>query len=198
MEEIFELDISKGWVLHRGERIDPFDVVDALQGRNAKLYMHDLDCRQRYRPQLDLIQDMSYEIPIWYDGAFRFAEWIIDPLVSGAEMVALRMPYMKNVDEYRRVIDISDRALIDASSEHPDGITDYSGALRSSQNILRLSDLGFEFYIWPAEDLKLFSAWPAVHPKVWVRGNVSGEVPQGMAVMGILKSIDELFATDEQ
>jgi len=197
-QEVYELDISKGWVIHAGERIDPFDVIDALGGRKAVLYLHDMDCRSRYRPQLDLIQDMSPEVSIWYDGAFRYAEWIIDPLVSGAEMVVLNAAYMRNLDEYRKVMTLSGNVAVDAASEHEDRITDYARQFTGIDGILRLNNLGYEHFILPAEDIAhLDNASMAIPAKVWVRGEMRAMSNKNIVLMGNIKSIEELMVADE-
>ncbi|MEM3852456.1 MAG: hypothetical protein QXP70_05590 [Methanomassiliicoccales archaeon] len=194
---IYEMDISRGWVIHSGARIDPFDVVDASGGKST-LYLHDLDCIRRYRPQLDIIQDLATEVPVWYDGAFRYAEAVIDAIVSGAEAVTVSAAFMRDMSEFERLITLTPSAFIDLKSEHADGIDDLERKVLDRNGISRLVSLGFDTFIGSEKDVDFFEQLRQTKMlHLWLRdGGDGAAVPGSIGIAGRVMQIDELIENE--
>lgn len=85
-----------------GEFFDPFDVVDHLARDYALLYVVDLDGIERVDPQLDYLQELSRDMPLWVDAGVRYADQGIDIIVAGARRAVLSSAYLKGPKELRR------------------------------------------------------------------------------------------------
>jgi len=85
-----------------GEFFDPFDVVDHLSRDYSLLYVVDLDGIERIDPQLDYLQELSRDIPLWVDAGVRTADQAIDILVAGARRAVLSSAYLRGPKELRR------------------------------------------------------------------------------------------------
>ena len=203
LETIYEFDVSGGRVVYGGQKLDPFDIVDALHGSDSKIYLHDLDSRLKGRPQLDLVQDMSLEMTIWYDGGIRQAEGVIDPLVAGAAMVALDPAYMKSMPEYEHVMKLTNNVILDILSEHEDRIPDYNKHLITAGGIRTLISTGYQNFLIGQDELVSFDQQTAEQKiNVWVRTGQSREritgLPQCVELKGNVMSIAELVTDDER
>lgn len=200
IETIREFDIRGGWAIHEGRMVDPFDIVDALQGTGAKIYVHDLDGRARNRPQLDLVQDLSLEIVLWYDGGIRHSEGVIDPLVAGAEMVALDPAYLKGEAEFERVLKLTGNVFLDLLSEHEDRVPDFNKSITSGSGMARLLSMGYEsFVIWPGEELAFENTGFEEKVNLYLRqaGPNEKALPVSGKIKGVVKGISELVIEDE-
>ncbi len=202
LELIYEFDVEAGWTVYSGKRMDPFDIVDALHGTDSKVYLHDLDSRAKGRPQLDLVQDLSLEIGVWYDGGARVADNVIDPLVAGAEMVALDPAYMKNETEFDHIMKLTNNVCLDLLSEHEDRIPDYNGSVVAGRGLSTLLGMGYRNFVIRKDELGAFDSiqFDGV-ASVWIR---DGEMPSNGAewhrrtnVAGTVKGIGELVIEDE-
>lgn len=85
-----------------GEYYDPFDVVDFLARDYALLYVVDLDGIERADAQLDYLQELSRDIPLWVDAGVRNADQAIDIIVAGARRAVLSSAYLQGPKELRR------------------------------------------------------------------------------------------------
>jgi len=85
-----------------GEYFDPFDVVDFLARDYALLYVVDLDGIERADAQLDYLQELSRDIPLWVDAGVRNADQAIDIIVAGARRAVLSSAYLQGPKELRR------------------------------------------------------------------------------------------------
>ena len=113
---IIEFDLTKGYALIDDEKTDPFDIIDAIQGESDLLLMHDLDSLNKNKQQLDVLQDMAEEVGIWYEGGLRYADSLIDPLVSGAQKVVVGNAYFRD-EEYEKAIRMTDSVEIDIDAD---------------------------------------------------------------------------------
>ncbi len=200
IETIHEFDIKGGWAIQEGKRVDPFDIVDALQGTGAKIYVHDLDGRARNRPQLDLVQDLSLEVVLWYDGGIRQSEGVIDPLVAGAEMVALDPAYLKGEVEFERVLKLTSNVFLDLLSEHEDRIPDFNKSITSGSGMTRLLSMGYQnFVIRPGEELAFENTGFEGQVNLYLRQGSPNEksLPASGKIRGIVKDLSELVIEDE-
>lgn len=204
-EHIYEFEISGGWAIFGEKRLSPFDIVDTLQGTQAKLYLHDLEGRHRNRQQLDLIQDLSLEIGIWYDGGIRTAEGVIDPLVAGAEMVALDPTYMSDMVEFEHVMRLTSSVILDLLSEHEDHVPDYNRRLSAGKGLDSILRLGYvNFLIGPAElgEFEALAAGDHAGIGVWLRTEEPAErsagIPRNFRINGVVRSIEGLVTEDGQ
>lgn len=85
-----------------GGPFDVFEVLDALSGQYARVYLVDLDGLERNDPQLEYLQEISREVPIWVDAGVRSADGAIDILVAGAEIAVLSSSYIDGPREIKR------------------------------------------------------------------------------------------------
>lgn len=202
LEVIHEFDVSAGWVVYAGRKINPFDIVDALQGSGAKLYLHDLDSRERNRPQLDLVQDLTLEVGLWYDGGLRNAESVIDPLVAGAEMVAVDPASMKDEAEFEHVMRLTSSVFLDALSEHEDRIQDYNKSLTGSSGLAKVLRMGYQNFLISPEEIPVFeNVDHDVVLNLWLRMQKQDRLPPHsdvkVKIRGTVKGISELVIEDE-
>lgn len=88
--------------LPSGEPYDLFDIMDQLTPTFPWLYVADLDGLEENNPQLDYIQELSREMPLWVDSGVRKADQAIDVLVAGAQKAVLSGAYLRGPKELRR------------------------------------------------------------------------------------------------
>lgn len=202
LEKIYEFEVLDGFALYKGKKIDLFDIVDALHGSDSRLFLHDVECRKRNRPQLDLIQDLSLEVGIWYDGCFRTADSTIDPLVAGAEMVVIDPAYMKSITEFEHVMRLTSNVIIDLLSEHEDRVHDFNNRMTTPAGLSRILGLGYLNYLIAPDDLAaLAEAFGGKNAMVWIRTDqpwkTSGSFTAGLKIAGTVRSLSELVIEDE-
>ncbi len=85
-----------------GAPYDVFDVIDRLTPTYSLLYLADLDGLERNDPQLEYIQELSRDIPLWVDAGVRKADQAIDVIVAGAQKAVLSSAYLRGPRELRR------------------------------------------------------------------------------------------------
>jgi len=85
-----------------GSAFDIFDVIDALSPRYPRLYLADLDGLAHNNPQLEYIQELSRDMPLWVDAGPRNADGAIDIIVAGAEKAVLSSAYLEGLRELKR------------------------------------------------------------------------------------------------
>jgi hypothetical protein len=89
-------------VRESGGEFDVFDILDELSPRYAFLYLVDLDGLEHNDPQVEYIQELSREMPMWVDAGVRRADQAIDILVAGAQKAVLSSSYLGNPKELSR------------------------------------------------------------------------------------------------
>ena len=102
-----------------GGPFDPFDVVDRLTPDHPLLYVVDLDGIERQDPQLDYIQELSRDIPLWVDSGVRTADQAIDVLVAGAHRVVLSSAYLQGPRQLARAWRLSPEIVFEIELEGP-------------------------------------------------------------------------------
>ena len=85
-----------------GSAFDVFNVLDALTPQYPRVYLVDLDGVEHNDPQLEYLQEISRDVPIWVDAGVRSADGAIDILVAGAEMAVLSNSYIQGPRELKR------------------------------------------------------------------------------------------------
>lgn len=166
---IIEVDVSRGYVIANGERMDPFDVVDSLHGSDDKMLLHDLDGRKRNKHQFDLIQDLSAEIAIWYEGCFQRADNIIDPIVAGAERIIVDTGNF-TVTEFEAAIRMTDRVVIDMDFEYSDGVRNAGFSSQANFKLRNLLEMGYTDVILSPENVKSLSgSTGSTDVNLWIR-----------------------------
>jgi uncharacterized protein related to proFAR isomerase len=85
-----------------GAPYDVFDVLDQLSPNYPWLYLVDLDGIERNDPQLEYIQELSRDMPLWVDSGVRTADQAIDVLVAGALKAVLSSAHLRGPRELRR------------------------------------------------------------------------------------------------
>ncbi len=85
-----------------GGEFDVFDILDALSPRFPFLYLADLDGLEENDPQVEYIQELSREMPMWVDAGVRKADQAIDIIVAGAQKAVLSSAYLRGPRELRR------------------------------------------------------------------------------------------------
>lgn len=76
-----------GYSLARDREGKPFDILDVsdqLAEKYGRLYLVDLDGRERDQPQLDYLQEISRNAEVWVDSGVRTSDQAIDVVVAGA------------------------------------------------------------------------------------------------------------------
>jgi hypothetical protein len=62
----------------------------------------DLDGLENNDPQLEYVQELSRDMPLWVDSGVRKADQAIDVLVAGAQKAVLSSAYLRGPKELRR------------------------------------------------------------------------------------------------
>jgi phosphoribosylformimino-5-aminoimidazole carboxamide ribonucleotide (ProFAR) isomerase len=101
-----------------GEYFDPFDVVDHLARDFALLYVVDLDGIEKADAQLDYLQELSRDLPLWVDAGVRTADQAIDVIVAGARRAVLSSAYLRGPKELRRAWKLTTELVFEIELEN--------------------------------------------------------------------------------
>jgi uncharacterized protein related to proFAR isomerase len=99
-----------------GAPFDVFDVLDQLSPKYPLLYLVDLDGMERNDPQLEYIQELSRDMPLWVDAGVRAADQAIDVLVAGAQKAVLSSGYLGGPRELKRSWRLSTELVFELES----------------------------------------------------------------------------------
>ena len=107
-----------------GGDFDVFDILDELSPNYPFLYLADLDGLEQNNPQVEYIQELSREMPLWVDAGVRRAELAIDILVAGAQKAVLSSSYLGGPRELRRAWKLSTELVfeLETVSGHLEGV----------------------------------------------------------------------------
>jgi|HubBroStandDraft_1064217.scaffolds.fasta_scaffold03396_10 hypothetical protein len=185
-----------------GGEFDIFDIIDRLSPNFPRLYFVDLDGLERNDPQLDYVQELSRDMPLWVDSGVRKSDQAIDVLVAGAQKAVLSSSYLRGPKELRRAWKLSTELVFEV--ETMDGRlekVDPSWETTDLPEIVRIArEVGLgEIVLSPREtepDWALIAAISAGGP-TWVDGtfrpnDVSRLGPAGAA--GGIFHIDTILA----
>ncbi len=80
------------------------------------LYFADLDGLEENDPQLEYIQELSREMPLWVDSGVRKSDQAIDVLVAGAQKAVLSSAYLRGPKELRRTWKLSPEVVFEVET----------------------------------------------------------------------------------
>ena len=116
-----------------------FDIIDRLSPQYPLLYFVDLDGLEENDPQVEYIQELSRDMPLWVDSGVRKADQAIDVLVAGAQKAVLSSAYLRGPKELRKAWRFSTELVFEL--ETGPGVTDAvdpSWGTRDPLEIVRL------------------------------------------------------------
>ena len=119
------------------------DVVSKASDKTEKLYLADMDGIERNKPQLGVVQDICETIPTFYEGGVRYANNVIDMLITGAERCVIGTSTLVSFDDIRGAFKLSEN--ITMKVDYRDGIvgSDESIAGRTFLSLARdVRDVG--------------------------------------------------------
>ena len=99
-----------------GAPFDIFDVLDRLTPSYPLLYLVDLDGIERNDPQLEYIQEVSREIPLWVDSGVRTSDQAIDVIVAGAEKAVLSSAHLGGPRQLKRAWRLSTELVFEVET----------------------------------------------------------------------------------
>ena len=180
-----------------------------VQGERRKLSHIDVllqPNKYRSKHQLDMIQDLSAEIGIWYDGSIRRADNLIDPIVAGAEKVVVDIGLF-TIAEFETAIRITDRVVVDVDFEHGDRVRDEEFSGQTAQGLRDLFNMGYSDFILSREKFEnLVESIGGADVNLWFRGDQQTNplhpapgksMPRGVNVCGRIAPLDELVEKND-
>jgi imidazole glycerol phosphate synthase subunit HisF len=185
-----------------GSEFDIFDVIDRLSPTYPLLYLADLDGLEDNNPQLDYVQELSRDMPLWVDSGVRKADQAIDVLVAGAQKAVLSSAYLRGPKELRRAWKLSTELVFEVETvEGRLGTVDPGWGTSDPLEIVRTArEVGVDsVVVSPREtepDWSLVRALAAGGP-TWVDGSFAPtDAPQLVAVgaAGGIFHIDAVLA----
>ncbi|MGQ9588011.1 MAG: HisA/HisF-related TIM barrel protein, partial [Thermoplasmata archaeon] len=88
-----------------------------------RVYVADLDGISKNKPQLDVAQEICEEVLTLYEGGVRFAQNVIDMLITGAERAVIGTANLASIDELRKAFMLSEN--ITFKVDYRDGIVSF-------------------------------------------------------------------------
>lgn len=98
-----------------------------LADKFEKLYVADDDGISKNRPQLDVVQELCDEIPTLYEGGVRYANNVIDMLITGAEKAVVGTATLASLDELRGAFKLSENITLKV--DFRDGIVSFDPSI---------------------------------------------------------------------
>ena len=186
-----------------GEAYDVFDVIDRLSPHYPLLYFVDLDGLERNDPQLDYVQELSRDMPLWVDSGVRRADQAIDVIVAGAQKAVLSSSYLQGPRELRRAWKLSTEIVFELETVggRLDGI-DPSWATSDPVQLVRAArSVGVDSVVLSARETDTdwsFVATIASEGPTWVDGSFREADAGRLAVVGAaggIFHIDRILAS---
>jgi len=100
------------------------EFASKLSGKFEKVYVVDIDGITKNRPQLDVVREISEEIPTLYEGGVRFASNVIDMLITGAEKCVVGTANLRSLEELRGAFKLSENITFKVDFDR-DGIVSF-------------------------------------------------------------------------
>ncbi len=100
-----------------------FEIASGLSERFEKLYLADFDGVFKNKPQLDIAQKISDELPTMYEGGVRYSNNVIDMLITGAERAVVGTSTLVDMSELRGAFKLSEN--ITFKVDFRDGIVSF-------------------------------------------------------------------------
>ena len=99
------------------------EFVSKLSDKFKMVYVADLDGLNKNKPQLDVAQEISEEIPTMYEGGVRRANNVIDMLITGAEKAVVGTATLLHFEDLRVAFKLSEN--ITFKVDFRDGIVSF-------------------------------------------------------------------------
>ena len=127
------------------------DLSKKLRRRDfEKLYIMDLDGLERNKPQLDIVQRLSDDFGVLYEGGARRGSNIIDFIMAGAEIAYLNTASAESIEEIEIALSYSEN--IGLKIDWNQGVIGEGFKSKSLQNIMSESaKLGIRDFVVPIE-----------------------------------------------
>lgn len=127
------------------------DLSKDLRRRNfEKLYIMDLDGLERNRPQLDIVQRLSDDFGVLYEGGARRGANVIDFIMAGAEVAYLSTASAESIEEVEIALSYSENVGLKIDWNR--GVIGEGFKSRSLQDIITESaKLGIRDFVVPVE-----------------------------------------------
>jgi hypothetical protein len=168
---------------------DVFDVVDRLSPHYPLLYLADLDGLEDNDPQLEYIQELSRDMPLWVDSGVRKSDQAIDVIVAGAQKAVLSSAYLRGPKELRRAWKLTTEIVFEVETmDGKLGRVDPTWETTDSVEIVRMArEIGPDtIVVSPREtepDWSLVASLTAGGP-VWVDGTFTQNSAPQLAATG--------------
>ncbi len=99
------------------------EMVSKASDKVERLYLADWDGIERNKPQLGVVQDICETIPTFYEGGVRFANNVIDMLITGADKCVIGTATLASFDDIRGAFKLSEN--ITFKVDYRDGIVGF-------------------------------------------------------------------------
>lgn len=99
------------------------EFVSKLSDKFKMVYVADLDGLNKNRPQLDVVREISEEMPTMYEGGVRRANNVIDMLITGAERAVVGTATLLHFEDLRVAFKLSEN--ITFKVDFGDGIVSF-------------------------------------------------------------------------
>jgi uncharacterized protein related to proFAR isomerase len=103
------------------------EFASKLSDNFKKVYVADEDGITRNKPQLDVVREISEEIPTLYEGGVRFSNNVIDMLITGAEKAVIGTTTLSSLDDLRGAFKLSENIIFKV--DYRDGIVSFDPAI---------------------------------------------------------------------
>jgi len=100
-------------------------LAEDLAEEYDRVFVSDGDGITKNRPQLNLAREICEEIPVLYEGGVRFAQNVIDMLITGAERAVIGTSTLANLEELRGAFKLSENITFKVDSDNQDGILSF-------------------------------------------------------------------------
>ena len=104
-------------------------LAEDLAEEYDRVFVSDGDGITKNRPQLNLAREICEEIPVLYEGGVRFAQNVIDMLITGAERAVIGTSTLANLEELRGAFKLSENITFKVDIR--DGIVSFDPAIAS-------------------------------------------------------------------
>ena len=185
-----------------GGEFDVFDIIDRLSPNFPFLYFADLDGLEQNDPQLEFVQELSRDMPLWVDSGVRKSDQAIDVIVAGAQKAVLSSAYLRGPKELRRAWRLSTELVFEVETVDGQlGTVDPGWGTSDPLEIVRAArTVGLDsVVVSPREtdpDWTMISAISAGGP-TWVDGSFTPDAAPRLATAGAtggIFHIDSLLA----
>lgn len=86
----------------------PRETLTALAREFGDVYVVDVEGVRRNKPDIELMREVTRNLPVWADVGPRYAADAMDALVAGASHLTLRWNTLRNRDELDELADVAD------------------------------------------------------------------------------------------